>query len=67
MRDNPCSGNQLADLALNGRTSGDPGEVLKVLLPLVGVCPVCSVGPPPLASTVSGRIVTRIAGPVPAW
>lgn len=41
--------------------------MLKVFVLLLGVCRVCSVGPPPLASTVNGRIVTHIAGHVPAW
>lgn len=47
--------------------SGVLGWVLKVFLLLLGVCRVCSVGPPPLASTVNGRIVTHIVGHVPAW
>lgn len=38
-----------------------------VFLLLPGVCLVCSVGPPPLASTVNGKIVTHTAAPAPAW
>lgn len=61
-----CVGRQPAGVVLSGGASGILGKVLKVLLLLLGACLVCSVGPLLLASTVNGRTVIHIVGPVPA-
>jgi hypothetical protein len=38
-----------------------------LVVPCLGVCPVCSVVPAAQGSTVSGRTTTPTVAPVPAW